>query len=698
MGLWSSTFGGGNSLEQSIANVTTSDDDTVYSSGVLVDKNTGNAVDDSNASVGNDGSVITSNSSDGGNNIISNVTTDITNAASGIANDAAMGYLKLTNQNKFAETYSEEEINDFNHRTKITGLANTKPNLTAEELKNKYGLSDDDIASYNFKVKANSDGSGGGGDDSQSGGDNADNAGGEGDDFADAMTSKVSEDNILKMLESSGFIKSQEDLKELLKNPSKFLTDRGANLSDIAKTIQVDPDALGTMLDPTNENYALGNLSKADVSTIDGTVKINVPTKPTLDDLTVDSALSDLNNEKFNVKAIEGTVTDDMTVDQDALKLDKKGLGTGVNEDGTINYTGVALNDYAVQKFGSVVNTSTVDGKLLANALGEGNYVDSKATVLGQMDLISEQFVDNNGNPKIPSWAQGVYGSITTDMAFSGLTGTQKMGIMSKGLMEASLSIAKDEAVFFQTLTTTNLNNKQNQIIQKAATLAGLDESELGVKERSAIHNSKAFLDMNMTNLTNEQQSEILNVKSKVDALFTETSENNLRNRMVFETEADFEKFYAGIDLEAQTFMEQLNSDIKRFNSGEINDFEEFYATLDNRRDEFTSNLQYLIDESNAGWRRKVESENTGLTFDAAAADVKAILDLSQEGLNRTLNEVDTVLDYLFKGAQTEEELAVRLLLGEMDASSQSSGGSSWFSTIVSGVTKVLAAKYTAAL
>ena len=510
--------------------------------------------------------------------------------------------------------------------------------------------------------------------------------------------SRLSEESILKMLETSGFIKSQEDLQELLKDPAKFLTDRGANLSEIAQTIQVDPDALGTMLDPTNPKYALGDLDKATVSLIDGQVKINVPTEKSLDGPNVETALDDLNDEKFNVDAVTGTVTDDMIVDEDALSLDKQGLATGVNEDGTVNYTGEALNDYATQKFGSVVDTSTVDGKLLAQALGEGNYLDSKATILGQMDIISQQFVDNNGNPKIPSWAQGVYGSITTNMAFSGLSGSQKIGLLSKGLMEASLSVAKDEAAFFQTLTTKNLDNKQAQIIQKAATLAALDEAELGVKERAAIHNSKAFLEMNLTNLENEQQAEIINVKSKVDALFTETAETNLKNRLVFQNDADFQKFYAGLDLEAQTFMAQINTDIAKFNTGEINDFEEFYATLENRRQEFATNLQWLIDESNAEWRRTVESENTNMTFDAAAVDVKSILGLTQEGLNRTWNEVDTVLDYLFKGAQSEEELAVRLLLGEMDAQSQSSGGSSWFSTIVEGFTKVVAAKYTAKL
>jgi len=40
MGLWSDTFGGGNSLQQSIANVTTPGDNTTYVGGVLTNNDT----------------------------------------------------------------------------------------------------------------------------------------------------------------------------------------------------------------------------------------------------------------------------------------------------------------------------------------------------------------------------------------------------------------------------------------------------------------------------------------------------------------------------------------------------------------------------------------------------------------------------------------------------------------------------------
>ena len=114
-----------------------------------------------------------------------------------------------------------------------------------------------------------------------------------------------------------------------------------------------------------------------------------------------------LNNPQFNVDAVTGQIKDQNLVDADSLQIDMTGAATGINVDGTVNETGQALNDYAIQKFSDIIDTSTVSGKLLADQLGEGNYTDSKATLLGQMEIISGQFVDSNGNPKIPSLGAG---------------------------------------------------------------------------------------------------------------------------------------------------------------------------------------------------------------------------------------------------------------------------------------------------
>jgi hypothetical protein len=279
-------------------------------------------------------------------------------------------------------------------------------------------------------------------------------------------------------------------------------------------------------------------------------------------------------------------------------------------------------------------------------------------------------------------------------MTFKGMTGTAATAAMATALMEASLPIAQQDSEFFKTLTIKNLDNRQQAIINKATVLSKFELANLSAREAAAVQNAKAFLEMDLTNLTNEQQAEVINTQAKVQALFEDTQQENANRRFTAETQNEFTKFYDELGVQVEQFNANLFAEIKRFNAGEINDATEFKQTMENQRQQFYAKMQYAVDEANARWRQTVATTNTEMAFDAAAVDVKNYLDLSQEGLNRMWDRTDATLDYLFKGALSEEEFELRLLLGEMNAQAQSSGGPSLFDTIISAGTQVAVAKY----
>jgi len=504
--------------------------------------------------------------------------------------------------------------------------------------------------------------------------------------------SAISQDKIIEMLTTSGLVTSNEDIKALVDNPEKFLKDRNANLSDIVEGI--DPDVAGAMLDPSNPNYILADLEKYDVQVIDGVPKVTMPDGGTANTYDVASSVDRLDNPQYKVDPVTGEITDKNLVDAGSIVSDVDAIATGVNKDGTTNQLGVSLDDTAIQNTSQVIDTSTVSGKLLADELGPLGYVDTKETMLGQLDIISKSFVDASGNPVIPSWAQGAAVNVNRTIAFSGMTGGAAVAAMSKALMEASLPIAKSDSEFFRSLRLKNIDNTQQSFINKSLVLSKVELANLGVRERSAVENAKSTLKMDLTNLDNEQQAEIINTQIMADALFEEVKEENVQRRFTAESQNDLDKFYDQLSVDVQTVNNKLLADIKRFNAGEINDATEFRQTLENRRSEFYANMQYLVDSSNVKWRQTVETENTQLAFDAAATDVKAMLDLSQEGLNRTWDRLDSTFDYLFKAALSEEEFELRLLLGEMDAQAQSSGVSSIFDTLISTASKIAVAKF----
>lgn len=488
-----------------------------------------------------------------------------------------------------------------------------------------------------------------------------------------AEESGISKENVFKMFENSGLIQQQEDLNALVADPLKFLEDRNATLSDVVPNI--NPDAAGVLLNPNNPNYALGELSNYTVQTINGVPKLVAPQQGTLGSLNTASAVDRLSGNQFQVDSQQGELSEGAIIDAAEFAIDTKGVGTGVNVDGTANQTGIALNNFARLNTSQIIDTSTAAGKLTAMALGEGNYIDSKSTILGQQAILARDFVGPNGESVIPAWAKPLEASMTTNLALNNMSGTQRTETYAKAILEASLGFAEKEAKFFQTVDLQNIQNEQAALLQKSLVLSKVDLANLDSQEKAAVSNAKTTLTLDVKNLDNDQQTEVINTAAYTNALFDTVAAENLNRRVVFETESDRDKFYDNLTFQAAKYQQDAVLQTKRFNAGEINDASEFRQTLQNRRQEFESTMAHMIDRDNATWRRTVETENTRMAFDAASMDVKNTIDITQEGLNRIWNNVDTMLDYEYKAAATEEEFELRVLLAEMQAASQDSGG-----------------------
>ena len=490
-------------------------------------------------------------------------------------------------------------------------------------------------------------------------------------DGEEAVNQLTSAETVAGMADDAGVTSNTEDMQSIMADPNKFLDDRDLNLADL--TPSLDPTVAGTSLDATKSEYGLGD-NEGFTATGTGEVsRVADVVQPGSATYTAEmNALTD--NEM--VDAATGTVSPDAIVDAEEYTIDMEGAATGVNADGTRSVLGEALNDFASQDISKIIDTSTVAGKLLAQKLGSGNYTDSKATVLGQMKIISAEFRDSNNEPIIPPWAQAMHRDASKSIAFSGITGTAAISAFSNAIMEATLGVAEKDATFFQTLTTKNLDNRQQAVINKANVLSNLEMANLDARSQAAVQNAKSFMQMDLANLDNEQQAEVVNKQALVQAMFDNTSAVNAERLFTATTENDMNKFYS----ELQNSVERHNSSernaLKKFNAGEINDAAQFNADIKNDRQQFLSSMQYNIDISNAKWRQTVETTNNQNMVDAHTFDVKSALDLTQEAQNALWDSADNLLDYIWKTSDNEMERELRLLTAQMTAQSgQSSGG-----------------------
>jgi hypothetical protein len=435
--------------------------------------------------------------------------------------------------------------------------------------------------------------------------------------------------NQMDSLEYAGQITGNPQAFFTQDNPTTPNQNESMTLSDHQST------ATAAQIDGSDPKFANNpNQFDTSVQVVDGVTPQNTNTYQ------AQTTYNDVANNG-QMTGAQGQVSDGATIE--APQIDMQGVSTGTNADGTINETGVALSQYASQDMSNIINTSTVSGKLLAQSLGEGNYVDSKSTMQGQLEILSKEFVDSAGNPKIPTWAAGTARNASKIMAFKGVTGTAALGAMSQALMEASLPIAQADSQFFQTLTVQNLSNKQQQVINTANVMSKMELTNLDNRMAAAVQNSNNFMAMDLKNLDNDQQAAVINTQARVQSILEDAKSINTQRMFEADSQNEMDKFY-----------DELGANIDQFNATQFADKEKFNSNLASSRDNFYKEMQYNIDVSNANWRQNITLQEDEQQFQSAKQDVQNMVGVSQESLNQIWDRSDALLDYVWKSSESQ--------------------------------------------
>jgi len=311
-------------------------------------------------------------------------------------------------------------------------------------------------------------------------------------------------------------------------------------------------------------------------------------------------------------------------------------------------------------------------GKALnAAAVLDLNDVDARATLKGQIDILQDEFKDEDGNPIVPSWATGIARQVSRIAAFKGISGTAATEAMSNALLEASISVAEQDAKFFQTVTLTNLNNRQQSTINKANVLAQMDLANLDARTTAAVENAKNFMAMDMANLDNDQQARLVNTQQRFQSILEDSKAINAARLFGADSANEMAKFYDTINATLSQFNAAQTNAMSQFNVGETNAMAQFNSTLADSRDKFYREMAYNIDLSNAEWRRTIATTETQMTFEAAAFDAKNMVNISQEALNQIWDRSDALLDYIWKSSENQMDRNSALAIAKLQSKTQ---------------------------
>ena len=370
------------------------------------------------------------------------------------------------------------------------------------------------------------------------------------------------------------------------------------------------------------------------------------------------SVTNAINESGTQATAAQGTASSGSLVDIDETQMSLEG-------DAATD----SLNDVALYNTSTVLDTSTIAGKMVARDLGEFGFVDSKRTVVGQLDLLQKHFVDpNTGEYKIPGFMADMANSIKGSLNIKGADSQQITAKLATAMMSNLVGIADKEANIMNGIASENMTAKNNQFMQKARILSQLKIANADKKTQGLLQNATTIARLDLTNLGNKQQSGMLNASQRYLALFEDAKETNLAQRFDITNELDREQWYSTLSTNTGLAIAQMKDAFEKFNLGETNAMARSNQQSEQRMFEFEKTHQHQIDQDNVAWRRQVMNTNTQMQFSAAQMDAKTILGITSEQHNRLWNRADMQFNYLATSSESEKDRDLKMFQMKMEA------------------------------
>ena len=301
---------------------------------------------------------------------------------------------------------------------------------------------------------------------------------------------------------------------------------------------------------------------------------------------------------------------------------------------------------------GSLVDIAQAQGQVSAESIAAAatQELDLRGTIKYQL---GELYTSIEAGEELPPWASGPVRAVSSIMQSRGLgSSSMASAALLTALQETALPIAQQDANKYSNIQIQNLNNQQTATMANAAVYASMDRADLDARMNALVSNSRAFLQVDTQNLTNEQQSGTIDYQTQANKLFTDTAAENASRNFNATSQNQVNQFYETLG----TTVEQNNTNRiaaqQQFNVDEANAMNQFNASVNDLRDRTYTQNQQAINQANALWRRTINTSNTANVNEAQRSNAQALLGLSADSQNRLWQQYRDEANFLM--TQTE--------------------------------------------
>ena len=342
-----------------------------------------------------------------------------------------------------------------------------------------------------------------------------------------------------------------------------------------------------------------------------------------------------------------------------------------------------------------------IEGAVSEESIAQGATaeLDEKATLQFQIGKLFESFEE--GKPP-PAWAAPAVRQVGGMMAQRGLgRSSMAAAAISQAFMESGIPIAAQDANKYATIQLQNLNNQQQATLQNAATYAAMDRANLSAAMQGAVNNARAFLQMDTQNLNNEQQLKTIDLQSKFQKMFTDQAQENAARQFNAKSQLQVDQFFTELETQVANANASRMAAMEQFNADQTNAAARYFTKINDARERFNIGNENVIQQSNAVWRRNINTANTAQQNETNKINALNLLGVNQASLDklwqRYRDEAQWMVEISENAAQRAHNAAILAQTQDFNAEQYEIERENQFfsalgSTVINGVFGILGA------
>ena len=268
------------------------------------------------------------------------------------------------------------------------------------------------------------------------------------------------------------------------------------------------------------------------------------------------------------------------------------------------------------------------------------------------------------------------------------LTNASNVFQMDMAQFNSDQQIALSNSRFLQTVGLTEASNEQQATIQRAVLLSQTNLAEADAITRLTAQNAQAFLQMDMSNLSNEQQAKMFTAQSEQQAMLSNQAATNASRQFNATSENQTNQFMANLSTQVSLDNTRQSNAMEQFNVQQTNlqaaqdanraaDVAKLNAQLEtqidqyNAQQEFTKNQWNIqnaqaIEQANTQWRRQANTINTAAQNAINQQNAQNAFGLSSQAQAFLWQELRDEADFAFKRDENELQRKASLTIAAL--------------------------------